>query len=506
MGHLHGTFGARAAATWLGLALAGIGSAHAALCYVDAGAVGGNGGDSWANAYTDLRSALGNLDCSEIWVAEGVYKPGTAQSDNFVIGPGVAVYGGFVGTETVRDERNPDLHITVLSADIDANDINVDGNHIDENTDDIRGNNAWHVATMDGVTGTPVLSNTVLDGFVITAGDASSAQFPDSVGGGLLCYGIAAGHECSPTLANLVFSGNYAEYGGAIYDNGDGGASSPQLTRIVFSGNGASNSGGAIYNNGRNSGTSSPTLTDVLFSGNMAEYGGALVNSGEVGGFSSPIVSRATFSGNVATYAGAVYNDGQNGTSRTTLTNVTFSDNRATFGGAVIDNGVDGGLCAPIFTNVTFNGNGSDFGGAIYTFAVGGTSIATLSNTILWGDSVTNSGAEIYNDGGMPTIRYSIVQGGVSGDGIDNRDGGSIVDGGGNLDADPVLDPLQNNGGFTPTLALQEGSAAIDTGDDANCPATDQRGVARPQRLHCDIGAFELRYDRIFSDGFDASP
>jgi hypothetical protein len=57
---------------------------------------------------------------------------------------------------------------------------------------------------------------------------------------------------------------------------------------------------------------------------------------------------------------------------------------------------------------------------------------------------------------------------------------------------DPLLGPLQVNApGTTATFALGSGSAAINTGDDAFCPATDQRGVARPQGPHCDIGAYE---------------
>lgn len=53
------------------------------------------------------------------------------------------------------------------------------------------------------------------------------------------------------------------------------------------------------------------------------------------------------------------------------------------------------------------------------------------------------------------------------------------------------IGPLQANGGPTLTHALLDGSPAIDAGDAANCPATDQRGVARPQGPGCDIGAFE---------------
>jgi len=70
------------------------------------------------------------------------------------------------------------------------------------------------------------------------------------------------------------------------------------------------------------------------------------------------------------------------------------------------------------------------------------------------------------------------------------------TDGGGNLDADPELGALLDNGGFTPTLLPDAGSIAIDAGDDAACGAapvsgTDQRGVHRPQGAHCDIGAVE---------------
>ncbi len=60
------------------------------------------------------------------------------------------------------------------------------------------------------------------------------------------------------------------------------------------------------------------------------------------------------------------------------------------------------------------------------------------------------------------------------------------------LTDDPILFSLADNGGHTQTFALQDGSPAIDAGDDAACEATDQRSVIRPQGLHCDIGAYRI--------------
>jgi hypothetical protein len=102
-----------------------------------------------------------------------------------------------------------------------------------------------------------------------------------------------------------------------------------------------------------------------------------------------------------------------------------------------------------------------------------GSSNPIITNSILYGDT----GGEISNTSSSPIVSYSIVQGGYAGTG--------------NLNVNPLLGPLANNGGFTKTMALKNGSPAIDAGNDANCPAKDQRGVTRPQRAHCDMGAYE---------------
>jgi hypothetical protein len=57
---------------------------------------------------------------------------------------------------------------------------------------------------------------------------------------------------------------------------------------------------------------------------------------------------------------------------------------------------------------------------------------------------------------------------------------------------DPMLGPLQDNGGATPTHGLSAGSPAVDAGDPTLFPSTDQRGEARPGGARADLGSFEL--------------
>ena len=108
------------------------------------------------------------------------------------------------------------------------------------------------------------------------------------------------------------------------------------------------------------------------------------------------------------------------------------------------------------------------------------------------------AGQEIYNDDeGLSSIDYSIVQGGCpTGTTCAHTP----------ITTDPVLGFLADNGGSTKTMWPKTSSPAIDSGDDTMCPATDQRGVARPQGIHCDIGAVERKglEDIIFKDGFEA--
>ncbi|MBO9664172.1 choice-of-anchor Q domain-containing protein [Dokdonella sp.] len=435
-------------------ALAWSASAQAA-CHVKADAAGANSGANWADAYVDLQSALRNAACAEVWVAAGIYVPGTARGDSFAVRPGSAVYGGFVGSETARTQADPRAQATVLSGD-----IGTPGDAAD---------NSYHVVKLDGTTSAgPITATTVLDGFTIQGGNAN-AGFPDSMGAGLYCTGAASGRRCDPTLARLRFLANAATYGGALALRADGaGSASPALFDVVFDGNRAARLGGAVYVWAELNGVASPRIERATFSGNQADQGGAIYNtSGNQGGTANATILNATFQGNDASIGtsigngGAIYNAGVGGTSVMTLTNVTFSGNTASgtnhFGGAMVNQGTG---AKPVVTNAIFHGD------------------------------VAPSFPEIMNiNGAQPRFSHSVVAG-SGGSAAWNAAFGT--DDGGNLDVDPQLGALADHGGFGRTMLPADDSPAIDAGDTAACPAVDQRGVPRPQGAGCDIGAVEI--------------
>ncbi|MGF1465230.1 MAG: hypothetical protein ACFCGT_03775 [Sandaracinaceae bacterium] len=92
-----------------------------ATLHVDVDATGADDGTSWADAFVDLQDALAAAAAGdEVWVAEGTYVPGDERTDAFALRPGVAIYGGFDGTEASVAERDPDpaTNGTVLSGEI----------------------------------------------------------------------------------------------------------------------------------------------------------------------------------------------------------------------------------------------------------------------------------------------------------------------------------------------------------------------------------------------------
>ncbi len=346
-----------------------------------------------------------------------------------------------------------------------------------------------HTVVIDGggavtVFTMPVSSTVTLNALTIQHGSAPASGTMCGVGncGG----GIANPGGATLSVTNSTVSGNSATgSGGGIYNV----SGTLMVTNSTISGNsvtGTNGGGGGIFNNG-----GAVTVTNSTVSGNSATGtnggGGGIFNFG-----GTLTVAASTFSGNTATarrVGGSILSNSGNVNVNATaaVTNSTFSGNSA---------GRGGGIAADNFntvtvTNSTLSGNSAHLGGGIFIFS-GGT--VSLTNTLLAANTVTVVGANCENTGG-----------------------GTLTDGGHNLEfnptntcgfsaanhdvlADPHLSTLGNYGGQTQTFALLPGSPAIDAGDDATCNTTigtapvnklDQRGISRPQGVHCDIGAFE---------------
>jgi hypothetical protein len=258
------------------------------------------------------------------------------------------------------------------------------------------------------------------------------------------------------TLTNVTVSGNRATiyYGGGIHNE----QGSLTLQNSTISGNsGGSDGGGGISNYG--------TLTlqnSTIRDNNAGGDGGGILNVR-----STLIVKQSTLSGNsTSTYGGGIASSGW-----VTLQQSTISGNSASISGGGIDNAYDD-------------------------------STLTVENSTISGNSAFKVGGGIKNNG-PATLQNTIVANSPAGGNCDGR----ITDSGGNLSGDatcaftvassrssvdPLLGPLANNGGPTQTHALLPGSPAMDAAVNCPPPATDQRGVARPQGSACDSGAFEL--------------
>lgn len=288
-----------AAALWLFLTPTSSLAQSADVIYVRHNATGANNGTSWSDAYTDLQSALGSATSGqEIWVAEGVYLPTSVTTDRsatFRLLSGVEIYGGFAATETQRTQRDLASHRTVLSGDIDKNDITV-VTGVTQDAGSIVGSNAYHVVIADA----SVAETAVIDGFTVTGGQANDAD--ENSGGGFLIMnsawvvlrnmtivgntssktgGGAAVSRSAATISQCEFRNNSSQ--GALALDGGGGLYTYQSTVIVtssiFSGNYAQSLGGGLLHRGESVSSSEVTMNNVLVFANYAVVGGGGIAS-----------------------------------------------------------------------------------------------------------------------------------------------------------------------------------------------------------------------------------
>jgi len=193
----------------------------------------------------------------------------------------------------------------------------------------------------------------------------------------------------------------------------------------------------------------------------------------------------STISSNAAGTGGGIHNGAA---SQLAVTNSTISGNNAANGGGISNELNTAGTSQVSLLNVTVSGNTASSAG-------GGLDNAgkfLYQNTIVAGNTATTSNPDCRDSsaGTFSSLGHNLT-GSATGCPAADTD----------VQVEPaavfadVLGSLQNNGGNTPTHALLPGSPAVDAGDGAACPATDQRGVTRPQGAACDIGAFELEQE-----------
>ena len=266
-----------------------------AVWFVTQNGAGTKHGGSWSNAMGESEFVqtlqLVQPAGTEFWIAKGTYRP-TADPNNrdaaFVLKNGVALYGGFAGNETQRKERDWNANPTYLSGEI--------------QNDGSLWNNSLHVVFAEiGTDGTAVL-----DGFVITGGNADGGALQDTHGGGMINFG-------DPGIANCTFLGNWARLGGGLFNQG----SASVVTGCTFLQNTAREDGGGMYNTAGNL-----SIAGCTFYGNIAySLGGGMKNRG-----SNPVVEASTFRQNMAHFGGGGMSNEECGA---VAVNCTFYNNRA---------------------------------------------------------------------------------------------------------------------------------------------------------------------------------
>ncbi|MDR2335973.1 MAG: IPTL-CTERM sorting domain-containing protein [Burkholderiaceae bacterium] len=356
-----------------------------------------------------------------------------------------------------------------------------------------------------------------------------------AIGGAVTVFGSSSSTPLTLDINNSLFDGNVAgngtlalpfpAMGGAIALSTSSGSVKARISGSTFRNNTAAIGGGAIAQFGANflgnanAGSGDVQIESSTFSGNAAPLGGAIASLAMYStvGSGGPVASRAH---------------------TLTITNSTFNANQAKnaatptgapegIGGAIANlTAFDGNTSAITIRNSTFSGNTSDQQGSAVantTWDMAGTSApgtgrgqATLDiqSSILWpGTSGTGPATAVFNGEGTATpgdpgatppvapintitptdpatgsattvVAHSIIQGGWS------------ATGSANLDADPLLAPLADNGGSTQTMLPARNSPAINAvACSVGGSAVDQRGEPRPDAAGsaCDIGAVELK-------------
>ncbi len=420
-------------------------------------------------AYTTVQGALAAATgIDEVWVAQGTYY------ENLRMKPGVALYGGFAGSEMVRTQRNPALHPTVLD-----------------------GSGAGSVIVMSYC-----LENAVVDGFTIQNGSGNASTVYGTTPG---TGGAISAYRSWPTITNNIIQDNTVSYrGGAIFLEGRYG---PVVIRDnLFRRNAApAGTGGAIVlgtmdafwiegntfesNSSADGGALNlDSSVPAYIRGNVFRGNSSLTGAGAITGGGSLVIDGNTFEANIGPSAGAMLLLGP-----ARVTNNLFignhKENSYYFGGgALLLQGGD-----PLIANNTFVGNTcTTNGGAMMLFEGN----PTVVNNVIVG----NSDGIVWTDYCWPYLGNNDLFGNTKGDYlILGRNDGSLqypgVPGVNDISADPLFVDAANG-----DYRIGNGSPCIDRGDSSAYLAsdlavmTDFDGEARVQGVEIEIGLDEVSW------------
>ncbi len=354
----------------------------------------------------------------------------------------------------------------------------------------------------------------IISGLTITNGNACCI-FPDDVGGGVY------NDHATLTLSTCIVSANASDNrGGGIFSDGSFGSASVVINDSTFIKNSAF-SGGAIFSDG-NTGTATLEVTTTVVSNNsVIADGGGIYNDHAHLTLNNSTVSLNSADGNGG---GGIYNlgntfNGKKGDAIVEVDNCTLSDNSSQAnGGGIYNDGMALGVAHVQIVNSTLSGNSAtNDGGGVYNSGAFGDATLQIENSTLADNSAQLSGGSIHNFGVLGTdattdLANTILKAGTPGGTIFNDrgtvtsegynlssdDAGGLLTGPGDqINTDPLLGPLQDNGGPTFTHKLLKGSPAIDAGEPGFTPPPqfDQRGPGfdRVVSGRLDIGSFEVQ-------------
>jgi hypothetical protein len=355
--------------------------------YVDKNAEGDASGLSWANAYTTILAALGETgltDC-EVWVRQAIYKP----TASLHVKAGIALYGGFTGTETSRDQRDWSANPTIIDGE---NTVATTFNHLlscleEDNCD----------------------SNSRVDGFVFSGGQANQANFEGRSGAAIF---VKANVNTAFKIVNCVFVNNTCEqFGGAVYSL----MGRTQISNCVFAGNLSKLHGSAVYAGfdptpAELHNAYTVSIENSIFTGNKADDSQAATNSGTV----------------------TISNDNAN------FINCIFAGNYVQTRGSGIAHSANGNVkdVAGItrIINCTFFGN--EASDASYGSSLKGNAFnltdeqIQVINSVFWGNSAPGN-REFYfssTDDSLDVILHNnVIQGSITGDGLVSNDTATLT-------------------------------------------------------------------------------